>query len=129
MGNEWLAAVADADFCYLTTKGRVTGRPHTIEIWFVVYEGAIYMLAGSGHRADWVRNIKKEPGVEVRFGSRNGEPHAGRGRVIDARAEPELDAAVRPIVATKYDEWEDGPDGRRLSGWARTALPVEVRFE
>ena len=29
-----LRALADEDFCYLTTTGRVTGRPHEIEIWF-----------------------------------------------------------------------------------------------
>jgi hypothetical protein len=23
-------------FCYLTTVGRVSGRPHTIEIWFAL---------------------------------------------------------------------------------------------
>jgi hypothetical protein len=25
---------ASQAFCYLTTTGRVSGRPHTIEIWF-----------------------------------------------------------------------------------------------
>ena len=24
------------DFCYLTTTGRISGRPHTIEIWFAL---------------------------------------------------------------------------------------------
>ena len=45
-----LAEVADADFCYLTTTGRVSGRPHTIEIWFAVQGDAIYLMAGSRHR-------------------------------------------------------------------------------
>jgi deazaflavin-dependent oxidoreductase (nitroreductase family) len=129
MDTDWFARVADADFCYLTTIGRVSGWPHMIEIWFAVYGDAIYMLSGNLHRSDWVRNIVKEPRVEVRFGRPDAEPHAGRGRVVDAQAEPELDAAVRRVVATKYDEWEDGPGGKRLSGWARTALPVEVRFD
>jgi deazaflavin-dependent oxidoreductase (nitroreductase family) len=128
VSTDWLQDVADADFCYLTTIGRVSGRPHTIEIWFAVYGEAIYMLSGNLNRSDWVRNVVKQPRVEVRFGSRNAEPHAGHGRIVDAQAEPDLDAAVRRVVATKYDEWETGPEGRRLSTWARTALPVEVRF-
>jgi hypothetical protein len=28
--------LADEEFCYLTTTGRVTGRPHEIEIWFAL---------------------------------------------------------------------------------------------
>ena len=31
-----LAAHVDDDFCYLTTRGRVTGAPHEIEIWFAL---------------------------------------------------------------------------------------------
>ena len=56
-----LAEVTDADFCYLTTTGRVSGRPHTIEIWFAVQGDAIYLMAGSRHRADLVRNIVNVP--------------------------------------------------------------------
>lgn len=26
--------LADEDYCYLTTTGRVSGKPHTVEIWF-----------------------------------------------------------------------------------------------
>ncbi len=29
-----LKTLADEDFCYLTTTGRISGRAHTIEIWF-----------------------------------------------------------------------------------------------
>jgi hypothetical protein len=28
--------LAAADYCYVTTTGRVTGNPHTIVIWFVL---------------------------------------------------------------------------------------------
>jgi hypothetical protein len=27
--------IADEDFCYLTTTGRVSGQPRTIKIWFL----------------------------------------------------------------------------------------------
>jgi F420H(2)-dependent quinone reductase len=29
---------------YLTTTGRKTGKPRTIEIWFVAYERHLYVL-------------------------------------------------------------------------------------
>jgi len=36
----------DEDFCHLTTTGRNSGRPHTIEIWFALHGQTLYMLAG-----------------------------------------------------------------------------------
>ena len=41
----------DEDFCYLTTRGRVTGRPHEIEIWFAVDGDTVYLLSGGGDRS------------------------------------------------------------------------------
>src|SRR5215210_3089845 len=31
-----LRGLAEENFCYLTTTGRITGRPHEIEIWFAL---------------------------------------------------------------------------------------------
>ncbi len=36
----------DEQFCYLTTTGRKTGRPHTIEIWFGFANDTFYLLSG-----------------------------------------------------------------------------------
>ena len=55
-------------FCYLTTRGRVTGDPHEIEIWFAARDSTIYMLSGGGSSADWVKNILANPEVRVRVG-------------------------------------------------------------
>ncbi len=49
-----LHALAHLEFGYLTTVGRVTGRLHTIEIWFALHDRTVYMLAGD-HASDWVR--------------------------------------------------------------------------
>jgi hypothetical protein len=48
-----LDQLAAEDFCYLTTRGRVSGRPHTIEIWFAQSERTLYMLAGGREGSDW----------------------------------------------------------------------------
>ena len=43
-----LSELAGQDYCYLTTIGRVSGRPHEIEIWFGVKASSLYLLAGGG---------------------------------------------------------------------------------
>jgi deazaflavin-dependent oxidoreductase (nitroreductase family) len=106
-----------ADFCYLTTRGRKSGRPHTIEIWFAEDAGRLFMMAGGGERADWVRNLMAHPAVGLRVGSYDGPATAAvvADEVDEARA--------RRLVAAKYQGWEPGSE---LSEWARTALPVVV---
>jgi deazaflavin-dependent oxidoreductase (nitroreductase family) len=107
---------ADDDFCYLTTTGRVTGRPHTIEIWFALDGNSLYMLAGGGEGADWVKNLRRTPDVTVRLGDVN---FTGRARVIAAGAE---DALARRLVVEKYQPGYGGD----LSDWGDTSLVVAV---
>lgn len=121
---EWPGSLAGEDFCYVTTIGRRTGRPHTIEIWFVAHEAKLYLLSERGGRADWVRNIRQEPAVQVRVG-RDPRTRAGRARLLDAQAEPELDARVRRLLVAKYEGWQEG---RPLSAWSLAALPIEIAF-
>jgi deazaflavin-dependent oxidoreductase (nitroreductase family) len=111
--------LANEDFCYLTTVGRKTGKPHTIEIWFARENGALYLLSGGGGAADWVRNIRKTPAVHVRIGSRTV---AAKARAVTA---PEEDALARRLLDEKYMGWKTG---KRLSSWARNALPVKIEL-
>jgi deazaflavin-dependent oxidoreductase (nitroreductase family) len=118
MGGSNVEDWAAESYCYLTTTGRKTGRPHTIEIWFGVRGGLIYLLSGGGERSDWIRNLLVEPHVRIRAG---GSPdRSARARVV---GDPVEDAAARRLLASKYQGWEEG---RPLSDWARTALPVVV---
>jgi hypothetical protein len=43
---------ADDRYCYLTTMGRVSGEPRTVEIWFGLSGRTIYILAGDGVEAN-----------------------------------------------------------------------------
>jgi deazaflavin-dependent oxidoreductase (nitroreductase family) len=113
-----LGPLADLDFCYLTTTGRVTGQPRTIEIWFAASGRTLYMLAGSREKAGWVKNLKRTPEVTVRIGERH---FAGRARLVQ-RAEE--DTLARRLVVGKYQP-RDSDD---LSAWGKTALPVAVDF-
>jgi deazaflavin-dependent oxidoreductase (nitroreductase family) len=110
--------VADKDFAYLTTTGRQTGKEHTIEIWFSLHDGRIYVLSGGGGRADWVRNLRKTPGVRLRIGTQSTNAKA---RVL--RAGTKEDELARQLLDGKYQGWREG---KRLSGWARNALPVAI---
>lgn len=109
--------LANKEFCYLTTRGRVTGRPHEIEIWFslVSETRTLYMLSGGGDRADWVRNLRRESAVTVRI---SGEVLEGEARLVE---DAEEDGLARGLLVEKY---ERNPGS--LSNWRRRALPVAV---
>jgi deazaflavin-dependent oxidoreductase (nitroreductase family) len=107
--------LAYEDFCYLTTVGRVTGRPHEIEIWFALEGQTLYLLSGGRDRSDWVKNLRRNPAVAVRI---DGEHFDGRARVVLDDAE---DCLARRLLVEKYER-EPG----RLANWRRTALPVAV---
>jgi deazaflavin-dependent oxidoreductase (nitroreductase family) len=106
-----LEAWADAEFCYLTTTGRRTGQPHTIEIWFAVHDGRVYMLAGGRETSDWVRNVMADGRVTVRV---DEAVRIGRARVLEP-ATPE-DALARQLLVEKYEPIE----GSSLANWGRT---------
>lgn len=89
----------EAKYLYLTTIGRCSGHPRPIEIWFTRHAGRHYLVAEHGLKAHWVRNLLAEPAVRVRVGRRS---FRGRARVVDARSERELAAAVRERSETKY---------------------------
>ncbi|MDQ3791477.1 MAG: nitroreductase family deazaflavin-dependent oxidoreductase [Actinomycetota bacterium] len=98
----------------MTTTGRVTGRPHEIEIWFALDGDTLYMLSDS-HGSDWVKNLRRTPRVTVRIA---GERFEGSARVVEDGEEDEL---ARRLLVEKYEQ-EPGS----LSNWRRTALPVAV---
>ena len=107
---------ADEQYCYLTTTGRVTGRPHEIEIWFGVHDGRLYLMSGGGERSDWVKNLRRDPEVRVRVGD---DKRGATARVLkDGGSHP-----ARRVLGSKYQGWREG---RSLSGWAAEALLVEV---
>ncbi len=111
-----LTTYASDDYCYLTTMGRVTGRAHTIEIWFALDGATIYMLSGGGANADWVKNAGRQPRVSVRLGDQD---FPGQARVVE---QPDEDARARELVVGKYQPRYDGD----LDEWGRTSLVVAV---
>lgn len=109
-------ALADLDFCYLTTSGRITGRPHRVEIWFALHDGTVYLLSGGGDHSDWVRNLMISPDVVIELGDMK---RTSTARVID---DPEHDALARLLLLQKYRPRYGGD----LDEWGRTALPIAI---
>ena len=115
-----LSRHAGTPYVYLSTKGRKSGEPREIEIWFALAGGSLYLMAGGRHQAHWVRNIQAEPRVSLRL---DGMTYRGRGRLVDAEAEE--DARARELVLAKYRPGYDGDVG----AWGRTALVVAIDLD
>lgn len=110
--------LAGEQMAYLTTTGRRTGKPHTIEIWFATRDGRVYLLAGGRDASDWVKNIRRSSEVRLRIGSRST---AAKARILSEGTRE--DALARELLDGKYQGWRAG---KRLSSWARTALSVAI---
>ena len=113
------SAFAMEPFCYLTTRGRVSGRPHRIEIWFALDGDTLYLLSGGRERSDWVKNLRQTPQVTVELAT---GVFTGRARVVEDADE---DGRARTLVHGKYA----GSYGGDLTRWQRHALPIAVDIE
>jgi deazaflavin-dependent oxidoreductase (nitroreductase family) len=106
----------DEDFCYLTTTGRVTGRPHRIEIWYAAApeRDTIYLLAGGREHSDWVRNLMQAPACTVEIA---GTTYAGAARILSGTDEG---TRARDLVHDKYARSDE------LAAWRAESLPVAI---
>ena len=101
----------------MTTTGRVTGKPHEIEIWFGYHDGSLYLMSGGGRRSDWVRNMLADPAVAVRVGDAEFPATA---RVVEDAAE---ERRARELITGRYQGWHQGQE---MSEWGRTALVMAL---
>ena len=67
---ERLAATPTVD---LTTIGRRSGQPRTVEIWWFHVDGR-FIITGTPGRRDWLANVRSNPNVVIAapFGSYEG---------------------------------------------------------
>ena len=116
------ARLAQLNVCDLETIGRVSGRQNVVEIWFAPApeRDRLYLLAGDRDRADWVRNVRHDGRVRMKFGRKW---LSGVATVIEGAADEPL---CRQLLAAKYQGWRHG---RPLTSWARDSLPVAVDLE
>jgi deazaflavin-dependent oxidoreductase (nitroreductase family) len=90
-------------YLYLTTRGRKSGLPREIEIWFTYRDGRFYLIA-EYTTSSWLQNLRADPKAQVRVA---GQSYTAQARVITPEADPELHRAIADLSTKKYD-WGDG---------------------
>ncbi len=117
------AEFANDDYCYLLTIGRKSGLRRETEIWFALATGEasnrLYVMAGSGENAYWVKNLRANPLLNIRM--RDLEIPA---QVFDIANEEE-DSVARTLLVDKYQPGYS----KDLSEWKRTALPLAFEVQ
>lgn len=113
-----LGALGAEPYCYLTTFGRRSGRPHTIEIWFATDGASLYLISGGTDRSDWVRNLRADPRARVRVAD---SVLAVGARVPLTDPPVERERAVR-LLHDKYGGQVSGT----LEAWLRGAFIVAL---
>ncbi len=115
MDNVWLQSVAGETYAYLTTKGRKSGQPHRIEIWFGIDGERIFIMSGGRERSDWVKNLKADPAVSIEIGGRSMD---GVARIL---AEDTLDDQLaRALLVRKYQKTNE------LTKWGKESLAIVI---
>ena len=91
-----LEALKQTSTCRITTRGRKTGRLHSVPIWFVVGEERRIYLGTLRMGRDWPKNVAVNPGVSLQIGDLQ---LAGEARLVTDEAER---ANIESQLASKY---------------------------
>lgn len=81
----------------LITRGRKSGQPRSVKLWFVVAgSSSIFVQHASSAPSQWYRNLLAEPSVEVDFGA---GPIPARAVAV---TEPRKVGEILRLVRRKY---------------------------
>jgi len=86
----------------LVTKGRKTGKPHSVELRAVSYNNRVY-FSRRNENADWLKNALANSFVSVEF---DGKSHPGTASLVTD------DSLARKISELKYPGEERAQDVR-----------------
>lgn len=111
--------LVDERYCLLTTQGRITGRRHTAELWFVPADGGVYLMSGSGGLTQWCLNLQAEEQGVLRIADRTW---LARVAFLD-RDDPD-----REVVLRRFHERYDPPGKDRTEPWMRSAIVAHLVF-
>lgn len=105
-------------YCLLSTQGRVTGRRHTAELWFLPAAGGVHLMSGSGGLTTWCRNLELEEQGVLRIADRSWL----------ARASTVVDESERERVLRAFHDVYDPPGKDRTEPWLRDARVLHLVF-
>ena len=104
----------DDEHAYLTTTGRRTGRPHTVELWYRRLGDVVWFVTDEPDRCDWLANARAHPDVTVRL---HDETYDGVARFdLD-------DTEARRALAARY---QGCTEGQPMSTWASSGTALAV---
>ena len=109
--------LADERYCLLTTEGRVTGRRHTAELWFVPAEGGAYLMSGSGGLTQWDLTLEAEERGVLRIGKMTWLVRSA----FLARDDP-----ARADALNAFHAFYDPPGKDRRESWLRDATVAHL---
>jgi len=95
--------LVDNDMLLLTTRGHVTGEPHTVPLLYLRDGEVLVVIASYGGRAEnptWYRNLVAEPRVEVQI---RGATTAMRARTANESERAEW----WPQIENAYDGYRE----------------------
>ncbi len=107
MDTKIIEEVKSNQFIYLTTRGRKTGKPHTVELWFAFFKGKVY-LSHEGAYTDWMKNIVESEMVSARI---DGVKFDAKARIVGDGSPRELGKAALyqkyygPASKEVIDDW------------------------
>lgn len=67
-GGERLRALDGRRSCRLTTRGRRSGRPHSVTVWFAVLDDSTLGLSTLKLDRDWPKNLRANGEAVIRIG-------------------------------------------------------------
>ena len=109
-------ALASHQTIQITTRGRRTGRPRRIEIWWFRVDGR-FVITGTPGKRDWLANLRAEPRMKIHVD----------GVDIDATATIVEDREFRRRIFTApQTSWYVSQAD--LDHLVETAPMVEIRF-
>ena len=85
----------------MTTRGRKSGLPREIEIWFAFHDGDFFVIAEHA-TSNWLKNLQADPSVQVRI-----RQNTFRAQAKVLSPESRLAATVSGLFRKKY-VWGDG---------------------
>ena len=108
----------------ITTIGRKSGRPRTIETWFYRSRGR-YFLSGSPGTRDWQANLIANPSMKFHL-------KESVTRTIEATAIHIKDADERRNIISGFDRFREGEStmfGSDLDSWVQSSPLIELVFD
>ena len=100
-----------ASYINLTTTGRKSGEPRTVELSFTLKGNEVLCLAGDDGKVQWYQNLFADPKVSVRVGNLSL-----RGRAVKRISHPKKVARdILALFREKYGsayvrDWYQGTD-------------------